>query len=366
MATTSTHLPVAGAGRAVPASAGRANLAGALRSEFTKIRSVRSTYWTLFTLVVVTVGFGALASLGVATHGHPGPGFDATAQSLSGLYISQLIMGVLGVLVITAEYSTGMIRTTLMTLPRRGTVIAAKAIVFAVVAFVTGLITSFASFFLGQALMSSHHISTTISQPHVLRAVIGGALFLTACGLLAFGIGLLLRHTAGAISTVVALLFVLSILINFIPQSWQNHVDKWVPAMAGTRIWSYGAQPGRDADVRAVDRVCGVLRVRSRRAHRGAGAVPQAGRVGSPAARGWLTQLDKTTSRRWSVRGYYGHNGSHHARSGDRSGAAATRGPMATVGGRWGARLEGRGSPAFYLSATRRADRSRWCRPVAS
>jgi ABC-2 type transport system permease protein len=239
MATTSTQLPVARAGRALPASAGRANLAGALRSEFTKIRSVRSTYWTLLALVVVTVGFGALASWGVATHdSHPGPGFDPTAQSLSGLYISQLIMGVLGVLVITAEYSTGMIRTTLTTLPRRGTIVAAKAIVFAVVAFVTGLITSFASFFLGQALMHSHHISTTIGQPHVLRAVIGGALFLTACGLLAFGIGLLLRHTAGAISTVVGLLFVLTILINFLPHSWQNHVEKWVPAMAGTRIWN--------------------------------------------------------------------------------------------------------------------------------
>ena len=100
-------------------------------------------------------------------------------------------------------------------------------------AFVTGLITCFASFFLGQALMSSHHISTTLGQPNVLRAVIGGALFLTACGVLAFGIGLLLRHTAGAISTVVGLLFVVSILVNFLPQSWQNHVDKWIPAMRG-------------------------------------------------------------------------------------------------------------------------------------
>ena len=238
MATTSTQLPAATAGHALPASAGQATFMGAVRSEITKIRSVRSTYWTLLALVVVTVGFGALASWGAATHGHHGPGFDATQQSLSGLYISQLIMGVLGVLVITAEYSTGMIRTTLMTMPRRGTVIAAKAVVFTAVAFVTGLITCFASFFLGQALMSSHHISATLGQPHVLRAVIGGALFLTVCGLLAFGIGLLLRHTAGAISTVVGLLFVVSILVNFLPQSWQNHVDKWIPAMAGTQIWT--------------------------------------------------------------------------------------------------------------------------------
>jgi len=238
MATTTAQTPSAAVGHAPPASAGQANFAGALRSEFTKIRSVRSTYWTLLTLVAVTVGFGALASWGVATHGHPGPGFDPTQRSLGGLYISQLIIGVLGVLVITAEYSTGMIRTTLMTMPRRGTVIAAKAVVFTVVAFITGLITCFTSFFLGQALMSSHHISTTLSQPHVLRAVIGGALFLTAGGLLAFGIGLLIRHTAGAISTVVALLFVLSILVNFLPSSWQMHLDRWIPADAGTQIWS--------------------------------------------------------------------------------------------------------------------------------
>jgi ABC-2 type transport system permease protein len=246
MATTSTQVPAAASRHALPASAGQANFVGALRSEFTKIRSVRSTYWTLLALVIVTVGFGALASWGVASHGHPGPGFDPTQQSLTGLYISQLIMGVLGVLVITSEYSTGMIRTTLSTMPHRGTLIAAKAVVFSVVAFVTGLITSFASFFLGQALMSSHHISTTLSQPHVLRAVIGGALFLTACGLLAFGIGLLLRHTAGAISTVVGLLFVLSILINFLPSSWQVHVDKWIPAIAGAQIWTVVPVHGSD------------------------------------------------------------------------------------------------------------------------
>ncbi|HUD80781.1 MAG TPA: ABC transporter permease subunit [Streptosporangiaceae bacterium] len=246
MATTSTQLPVAAAPR-VRASAGNATFAGAFRSEFTKIRSVRSTYWTLLSLVVVTVGFGALASWGVATHGHPGPGFDATAQSLGGLYISQLIMGVLGVLIISSEYSSGMIRTTLTTMPHRGTLIAAKAVVFALVAFVTGLITCFASFFLGQALMSSHHINASLSQPNVLRAVIGGALFLTACGLLAFGIGLLLRHTAGAISTVVGLLFVLSILINFIPQSWQDHVNKWIPADAGVQIWTTVASHGEPA-----------------------------------------------------------------------------------------------------------------------
>jgi len=237
MATTATPAHAASTPRVLPASAGRANFAGALRSEFTKIRSVRSTYWTLLALVVVTVGFGALACWGAATHEH-GPFFDATQRSLGGLYISQLVIGVLGVLVITAEYSTGMIRTTLSTMPYRGTIVAAKAVVFTVVALVTGLITCFASFFLGQALLASHHLNASLGQPNVLRAVIGGALFLTASGLLGFGIGLLLRHTAAAISTVVGLLFVITLLVNFLPQSWQEHVDKWMPAIAGTQIWS--------------------------------------------------------------------------------------------------------------------------------
>lgn len=221
----------------LPESAGRVNFAGVLRSEFTKIRSVRSTYWTLLAMIVVSIGLGALVSFG-ATRNPQGPGFDPTMRSLGGLYLSQLIIGVLGVLVITSEYSTKMITTTLSAMPRRSTLIAAKAVVFSAVALVSSLVICFASFFIGQAIMSSHHMNTTLSQPGVLRAVIGGALFLTACGLLAFGIGLLLRHSAGAISAVVALLFVISILINLLPQSWQIHVDKWMPAVAGSQVWT--------------------------------------------------------------------------------------------------------------------------------
>ena len=240
MATTTA--PATSVAPDLPRSAGRVTLGGALRSEFTKIRSVRSTYWTLLAMFVVVVGFGALASAGAA-HGPHGPYFDPTRQSLAGLYIGQLIIGVLGVLVISSEYSTGMIRTTLTTNPHRGVMIAAKGIVFTVVALVTSLVTAFAAFFLGQALMSSDHISTTIGSPNVLRAVIGGALFLTACGVLAFGLGLLIRHSAGGIGAVVGLLFVVTILVNFLPQSWQNHVDEWIPALAGGQLWMTTPNP---------------------------------------------------------------------------------------------------------------------------
>jgi ABC-2 type transport system permease protein len=242
---TTTQVAVAQP-RLLPPAAGKAGFADALRSEFTKIRSTRSTYWTLLALVVVTVGIGALATAGTASHpqGLDRATFDATQQSLAGLYVGQLVIAVLGALTITAEYSTGMIRTSLAVQPRRGVLFAAKAVVFAVISLVTGLVACFASFFLGQAILSGHHLSVTLGDPNVLRAVIGGALFLTACGMLAYGLGAILRHTAGAITAAIGLLFVLSILVGFLPHSWQIHVDKWTPAISGAQIWTTKAGSG--------------------------------------------------------------------------------------------------------------------------
>jgi ABC-2 type transport system permease protein len=232
--------------RLLPPETGRAGFADALRSEFTKIRSTRSTYWTLLALVVVCVGIGALACAGTASHPHgiSRASFDATQQSLAGLYVGQLVIAVLGALTITSEYSTGMIRTSLAVQPRRGVVFAAKGVVFAAVTLVTGLIVSFVSFFVGQAILSGAHLSATLGQPNVLRAVIGGALFLTACGMLAYGLGALLRHTAGAISAAIGLLFVLTVLVQFLPQSWQNDVNRWMPAIAGSQVWTTKAAGG--------------------------------------------------------------------------------------------------------------------------
>ena len=236
---TTTQLAAAPRQPLLTPAAGRAGFADALRSEFTKIRSTRSTYWTLLALVVVTIGIGAIASYGTASHASQvdRASFDATQLSLGGLYVGQLVIAVLGALTITSEYSTGMIRTSLAVQPRRGTLFAAKAMVFAVVSLVTGLVASFASFFIGQALLSSHHLNVTLSQPNVLRAVIGGALFLTACGMLAYGLGAILRHTAGAITAAIGLLFVLTVLVNFLPGTWQDHVNKWMPAIAGSQVW---------------------------------------------------------------------------------------------------------------------------------
>ena len=244
MATT--QIAPAARERLLPPETGRAGFGDALRSEFTKIKSTRSTYWTLLALVVVCVGIGALACAGTASHpqGVNPTNFDATQQSLAGLFLGQLVIAVLGALTITSEYSTGMIRTSLSVQPRRGVVFAAKAVVFAAVTLVIGLIASFGSFFVGQAILSGHHLSATLGEPNVLRAVIGGALFLTACGMLAYGLGAVLRHTAAAISATIGLLFVLTVLVQFLPQSWQDNVDKWMPALAGSQIWATKAVGG--------------------------------------------------------------------------------------------------------------------------
>src|SRR5215471_8716683 len=243
---TTTQIAPAARQRLLPPETGRAGFGDARRSEFTKIKSTRSTYWTLLALIVVCVGIGAVACAGTASHpqGVSPANFDATQQSLAGLYVGQLVIAALGALTITSEYSTGMIRTSLSVQPRRGVVFAAKAVVFAAVTLVIGLITSFASFFVGQAILSSHHLSATLGEPNVLRAVIGGALFLTACGMLAYGLGAVLRHTAAAISAAIGLLFVLTVLVNFLPHTWQIHVDKWMPAIAGSQIWTTKASSG--------------------------------------------------------------------------------------------------------------------------
>jgi ABC-2 type transport system permease protein len=235
----------------LPPPSGRAGLGGTLRSEFTKIRSVRSTWWTLLVLVVISVGIGAAISAGVAanwshTSASDRATFDATQVSIAGLFfLGQLVIVVLGAIVLTSEYSTGMIRTSLTAMPRRVTVYAAKAAVFAAVALVVTLVTAFIAFFLGQAILTSTHESATLSQPNVLRAVIGGALYVTLCGLFAFAAGAIFRHTAATITSVIGLLFVIPILAHLLPSSWYDDIARWLPSSTGDAI-SVVVGPGPD------------------------------------------------------------------------------------------------------------------------
>ena len=149
--------------RAVPAAARRPGLPGTLRSELTKIVSVRSTYWTLLAQVLASIGWAIANCAGLVSHG-VGPGFNPAEASLTGqVALGELIIVVLGALVITSEYSTGMIRTSLAVMPRRGVLYAGKAMVFAAVTFALSLVTSFTSFFIGQAILSSKHYNTTLT-----------------------------------------------------------------------------------------------------------------------------------------------------------------------------------------------------------
>jgi len=277
MATTTTPetlLP------SLPSATGRAGLRGAIASEFTKIRSVRSTYWTLAALLVVSIGIGAAITGGTAanfSHNLPNKaGFDATQASLAAFFeIGQLIIAVIAALAITSEYSTGMIRTSLTAQPRRGTVYAAKAIVLTSLTLIVSLITSFLAFFVGQALLSSSGVSASlfhsvtipqnanviclqqgagggggglppgcvhskvvfsgtdvIHPATVLLAIIGCALFVTLVAIIAFGVGAIVRHTAGTIAIVIAALFIIPVLEHALPDTWHFDIMRFLPDAA--------------------------------------------------------------------------------------------------------------------------------------
>jgi ABC-2 type transport system permease protein len=206
-----------------------------LRSEWTKFWSLRSTMWTFISLVVVTIGISALLCLAVAVNWadiKPADReqIDPVSQSLSGVFLGQMAIIVLGSLVISGEYSTGGIRTTLTAVPQRLRLLFAKALVLAVMAFVAGVVTMFPSFWLGQKVLATADahppIDVSLGDPNVLRAVIGGALYVAACGLLGFALGALLRHTAGAITVAIGIVFVLPIVANFLPGTWGDNVGK--------------------------------------------------------------------------------------------------------------------------------------------
>ena len=215
--------------RAVPAAAKPPGLPSTVRSELTKILSVRSTYWTLLAFVAASIGWAVLDCAGIVSHGIGG-GFNATEASLTGqVALGELIIVVLGALVITSEYSTGMIRTSLAAMPRRGVLYAAKAIVFAAVTLTISLVASFVDFFVGQGILSSKHYNTTLSQPDVLRAVLLSAPIVAVFGLLAYGAGAIIRHSAGAITSILGVIFLIPALAQALPYSWFADVVRWLP-----------------------------------------------------------------------------------------------------------------------------------------
>ncbi len=225
------------AARAPSATIGATNL---LRCEFTKLRSVRSTYWTAIVAALGTIAVAVIICeqwrVNLLNGKDSTDGFDATLISINGLYLAQIAVGTLGVLVISSEYGTGMIRATMSAVPQRRAVLAAKGLVFAACTLIVGELLSFTAFLIGQAILAPAHASVTLTHPGTLRAVLGGGLYLTAVGLLGFGLGALIRHTAGALSAFFGVLFASTALIDLLPTSWRNTLIDYMPANAGSQI----------------------------------------------------------------------------------------------------------------------------------
>jgi len=206
-------------------------------SEWTKFRSLRSTQYTLLLAVVLLVGLGALLCAVAASQARGlDAGATAASTSLTGTFFAQLSIGVLGVLVISGEYSTGMIRASLAVVPARLPVLWAKLAVCAGAVFATMLASSFTAFGIGQAVLSGKHLNTSLSEPGSLRAIVGAALYLTVAALTALALGALLRNTAAAISTFVAVFFVIPPLTQLLPASWTGHFVQFLPSNAGAMM----------------------------------------------------------------------------------------------------------------------------------
>jgi ABC-2 type transport system permease protein len=237
----------------LPAAQGAsAPWAGLLRAEWTKIRSVRSTLWSLAAFVVVTIGFSSLVVAIISSQwdkpgNHPNHVTLLTNPTAilfgPGFYLGQLALGVLGVMVISSEYSTGAIRSSLLAVPKRLPMLAAKAAVFAILVFIISAVTVFVIFFVTTAILSSR-ITITLGQPGILRATFGAILYLTVLGLFAMAIGGLIRHTAGSIATVIGLILVVPPLIGLIPGTVAAHVSAYFLGNAGRLVAQTSQQPG--------------------------------------------------------------------------------------------------------------------------
>ncbi|MGI5139223.1 MULTISPECIES: ABC transporter permease [unclassified Streptomyces] len=219
-------------------------------SEWTKLISVRSTAWSLALLAVSTIGFTTLFTwLAVRQWDQTTP--DGRARSManptatildSGLYLGQIAVCVLGVLVISSEYSTGMIRSSLLAVPRRIGMLAAKGTVFAALVTVLGEMVAFPSFLIGEAIIAPH-VKVSLSDPGVTRAVLGTGLYLGVLGLFALGLGAIIRHSAGAIAAVLGFVLVLSQLALLIPGSLGKHIYAYLPSNAGTQLMTTAQTP---------------------------------------------------------------------------------------------------------------------------
>jgi ABC-2 type transport system permease protein len=233
-----TDLPTTGQSpSALPQLRGRslgASVLPALRGEWTKLRSLRSTRWTLAALVLFTIGIGAIGAAADGSSFHTMSAadkltWDPTNDVLVGMVFGQLAAVVIGVLTVTGEYSSGTIRSSAAAVPTRVPLVLAKSVVVGGIVLVIGEIVAFISFFLGQAILSGHAPTASLGDPGVARAVLLAGLYLPLITLMSLGLGFALRHTAGAISIMVALLLVVPSLVGLLPEGAQNALGQTMP-----------------------------------------------------------------------------------------------------------------------------------------
>lgn len=230
MTTTTTTI----AGSAESASelhrSAKVTFAHVVRSEWTKFRSLRSTVFALLAAVAVFIALGLIIPWANARNitALDRLTFDPLDSTLASGFLVQWAVGVLGVLTISGEYSTGMIRATFSSVPDRQPVLWAKAVVFATAAFVVTLIAAVAAFLGGQAMLSSYHLGVSLSYPGAPRAIIGAAFYVTMIGLLGLALGALVRSTAGAITSLVGILLGLELINSTLPSSWSVHVGRYL------------------------------------------------------------------------------------------------------------------------------------------
>ena len=230
---------------AVPPAAVRAR--DLTMSEWTKLRSVRANLWTLLVAALVTVGLTAVVAHAVAATpaaASRGPITPLIESFLGYAEYTLLPVSILGVLTFTSEYSTGLIRTTLVAVPRRWALLAAKAAAAGGAALAAGEVLAFGLFFLTQALQSAHHRGgLSIAHPGVPGAVAAAGCLLPACVLTGLGLGAIVRHTAGAIAATVGVIYLLAALCLLLPSPWKEDIGRFTLPFAAYQVVSLRPQP---------------------------------------------------------------------------------------------------------------------------
>jgi ABC-2 type transport system permease protein len=236
---------ITAAGRAEPARLARTR--DVLAFEWTKLRSVRSNYWTLLIAAVVTLGVTGIVAQSTASAPAPPPGGPVNPLTSSFLGYAEytvLPVTVLSVLTFSSEYASGLIRTTFTAVPQRWAVLAAKAAVTGAAALVAGELLAFACFLLTQAILSRHHRGLALSHPGALAAVLAAGFVLAACAVAGVGLGAVIRHTAGAIAAAVTVIYLLAVLCLVLPSPWNLRLGRFTLPFAAYQLVASHPQPG--------------------------------------------------------------------------------------------------------------------------